>query len=127
MTGLPVTDSWLACLKPRPHAAVRLFCFPYAGGGASAFRCWPDALPASIEVCPVQLPGRETRFREPPYTRLAPLAEALGHALRPFLDRPFAFFGHSMGALVAFELTRWLRRAGGPQPAHLFVSACAAP
>src|SRR5262249_43042969 len=93
----------------------------------AVFRSWSDSLPASVEVCPVQLPGRETRFRELPFTQLAPLAEALGRSLRPFFDRPFAFFGHSMGALVAFELARVLVRTAGPQPVPLFASACAAP
>jgi medium-chain acyl-[acyl-carrier-protein] hydrolase len=122
-----VLDRWLACVQPRPRAAVRLFCFPHAGGGASLFRGWADGLPDTVEVCPVQLPGREARFREPAFTRLRPLTEALAGALRPHLDRPFAFFGHSMGALVAFELARRLSRDGGPQPVRLFVSGCAAP
>jgi medium-chain acyl-[acyl-carrier-protein] hydrolase len=84
-------------------------------------------LPDFVEVCPVQLPGRETRFREAPFTRLGPLIEALAGELGPRLDPPFAFFGHSMGALLAFELARRLRRDGRPQPASLFVSGCGAP
>jgi medium-chain acyl-[acyl-carrier-protein] hydrolase len=80
-----------------------------------------------VEVCPVQLPGRETRFREPAFTELAPLVEALAGSLRPYLDRPFAFFGHSMGALLAFELARRLQRDHGPQPVRLVVSGCGAP
>jgi medium-chain acyl-[acyl-carrier-protein] hydrolase len=75
----------------------------------------------------VQLPGRESRFREPAFTRLSALIEGLTDALRPFLDRPFAFFGHSMGAVVGFELTRELRRRGGPAPRCLLVSARGAP
>src|SRR5262245_25838037 len=122
-----VPDPWLACVQPRLRPGVRLFCFPHAGGGASLFRGWADGLPDAVEVCPVQLPGRETRFREPPFLCLEPLIEALATALRPHLDRPFAFFGHSLGALVAFELARRLGRAEGPQPVHLFVSGCAAP
>src|SRR5205823_631917 len=90
-------------------------------------RPWVDALPATIEVCPVQLPGREGRFGEPAFTRMAPLVDALARALPPHLGRPFAFFGHSMGALVGFELARLLRREHGLEPAHLFVSGCAAP
>jgi medium-chain acyl-[acyl-carrier-protein] hydrolase len=80
-----------------------------------------------VEVCPVQLPGRETRFREPAFTRLPALVEALAESLRPHLDRPFAFFGHSLGALVAFELARRLCGGGGPDPVQLFVSGCVAP
>src|SRR5688500_5923578 len=101
MTASAVHDPWLACVRPRPRSAIRLFCFPHAGGGASGFHGWADALPGPVEVCPVQLPGRETRLREPAFTRLGPLVEALAGALRPYFDRPFAFFGHSLGALVA--------------------------
>jgi medium-chain acyl-[acyl-carrier-protein] hydrolase len=127
MVGFIATEPWLACARPRPRAAIRLFCFPYAGGGASVFRGWANGLPGSVEVCPVQIPGRETRFREPAFTRLRPLIEALAESLRPHLDRPFALFGHSLGALVAFELTRHLQREGAPEPAHLFVAGCGAP
>src|SRR2546423_15412499 len=116
MIGSPATDRWLPSVRPRPGAEVRLFCFPYAGGGASVFRAWADSLPSSVEVRPVQLPGRETRFREPAFTRLPPLVEALAESLRPYLDRPFAFFGHSLGALVAFELARRLHRKHDVQP-----------
>jgi medium-chain acyl-[acyl-carrier-protein] hydrolase len=127
MTGLAATDRWFPFIRPRPGAEVRLFCFPYAGGGASVFRDWAGRLPGHVEVCPVQLPGRETRFREPAFTRVAPLVEALAQSLRPKLDRPFAFFGHSLGALVAFELSRRLQRDYRLQPTRLFVSACEAP
>jgi medium-chain acyl-[acyl-carrier-protein] hydrolase len=127
MIGSTVRERWLACARPRPHADIRLFCFPYAGGGASVFRGWADGLPGSVEVCPVQLPGRETRFREPAFTRLPPLIEALAESLRPHLDRPFAFFGHSLGALVAFELARYLRQHQGREPFQLFVSGCGGP
>jgi medium-chain acyl-[acyl-carrier-protein] hydrolase len=121
------TERWLAPARPRAQAEVRLFCFPYAGGGASIFRGWADGLPDAVEACPVQLPGREARFREAAFTRLRPLVESLAAGLRPHLDRPFAFFGHSLGALVAFELARRLARDGRPGPVHLFVSGCVAP
>jgi len=127
MIQLAAPRTWLACHRPNPRARVRLFCLPYAGGGASTFRRWQEALPQTVEVCPVQIPGRETRFREPPFTRLADLAEALGDGLSDYLDLPFALFGHSMGALVAFELARQLRRECHQEPLHLFVSGCAAP
>jgi medium-chain acyl-[acyl-carrier-protein] hydrolase len=120
-------DSWIAFRKPNSQARLRLFCFPYAGAGASIFRTWSDGLPADVEVCPVQIPGRGTRPMEASFTQLAPLVEALAEALVPLLDKPFAFFGHSLGALVGFELARQLRRQSGAQPVRLFVSADWAP
>jgi medium-chain acyl-[acyl-carrier-protein] hydrolase len=121
------TAGWLFFPRPNPQAALRLFCFHYAGGSAFVFRQWPAGLPASVEACALRLPGREGRFREPPFSRLTPLLDALAAALPPTLDRPFAFFGHSMGAVVAFELARRLKRDGRPTPRHLFLSARAAP
>jgi medium-chain acyl-[acyl-carrier-protein] hydrolase len=104
-----------------------LFCFPYAGGNAAVFRLWPGQLTADIDVCLVQYPSRHNRMKEPAYTRLPPLVQALVQALLPHLDVPFAFFGHSMGALIGFELARQLRREHLPVPMHLFVSGCRAP
>jgi surfactin synthase thioesterase subunit len=119
------TYPWVVSSKPRPR--LRLFCLPYAGGGASLFRLWADKLPEDVEVCPVFLPGRERRMQEPPFKRLRPLVEALEQALQPFIDVPFAFFGHSMGALISFELTRHLRRSKWPGPVHLFAASFRAP
>jgi medium-chain acyl-[acyl-carrier-protein] hydrolase len=120
-------DRWL----PRPRRGgdqpVRLFCLPYAGGGASIYRRWSEDFPPGIDVCPIHLPGRESRLMEPAFTDVAPLVASLAEALVPYLDRPFALFGHSMGGLIGFELTRHLARAGQPTPAHLFVSASRAP
>jgi surfactin synthase thioesterase subunit len=123
----PGASAWVSCPDPRPDARVRLFCFPYAGAGASVFHTWPALVPASVEVCLIQLPGREGRLLEPACSELPVLVERLGHAVGPWLDRPFAFFGHSMGALVAFELARTLRKGTAAEPAHLFVSAHCAP
>lgn len=120
-------DSWIPFRKPRPEARLRLFCFPYAGAGALIFRNWSESLPTDVEVCPVQLPGRGTRLTERPFTQLSPLVEALAQALVPLVDRPFAFFGHSLGALISFELARRVRRRYGVHPVHLFVSAGRAP
>jgi medium-chain acyl-[acyl-carrier-protein] hydrolase len=120
-------NPWLVRPRPNPAAALRLFCLPHAGGAASLYRQWPDRLPAGVEVCAVQLPGRESRFREPLFARWQPLVAALAESLRAAIDRPYAVFGHSMGALVAFELVRHLRRLGMPQPAHLLVSGHPAP
>ncbi len=127
MKDVSLTECWLRSPKPNPQASLRLFCFPYVGGGALIFRTWPNSLPATAEVCPVELPGRGTRLKETPFTRLLPLVQALAQALLPHLDKPFAFFGHSMGALISFELTRQLRRLYGLVPLHLFVSAHRAP
>lgn len=91
------------------------------------FRTWSNALPADVEVCPVQLPGRSTRLMERPFTEMSPLVEVLAPALSSLLDKPFAIFGHSLGALVGFELARQLRRQYGVNPVRLFVSAGSAP
>ncbi|CAG0937561.1 medium-chain acyl-[acyl-carrier-protein] hydrolase [Thermoflexales bacterium] len=120
-------NSWVICPKPVAQARLRLFCFPYAGGGASVFRDWPNYFPSSIEVCAVQLPGREGRWREPLFTHWEPLVQALVDSLQPYYDRPFAFFGHSLGALISFELARALARQNKPAPLHLCVAGHAAP
>ncbi len=120
-------DLWISARKPRPQAKLRLLCFPYAGGGALAYRGWAAQVPEEIDVLPVQLPGRERRLREPPFTRVATLVEAAAEGLLPHLDRPFAVFGHSMGALVGYELIQRLRREHGLEPVRLLVSARSAP
>jgi len=120
-------DAWIVRYRPNDQARLRLFCFPYAGGRASVFRSWLDALPADIELCCIQLPGREDRLGEPPYTRLVPMIQALAEAIHPYLDKPFAFYGHSMGALVSFELARQLRRAYDRHPVSLYLAAYRAP
>lgn len=127
MTSTSTTASWIQHTQQRQEGNLRLFCFPYAGGGASIFRTWSDILPRQIEVCPIQLPGRENRLLESPFTEIAALLDSLGQALLPYLDMPYALFGHSMGALISFELARYLRREQGLSPKHLFVSGCCAP
>ena len=86
------------------------------------YRKWPMGLPARVEVCAIQLPGHGNRLREQPFDRLTPLVQALAHELYPYLNKPFAFFGHSMGGLISFELARLLRKQNRPGPAHLFIS-----
>jgi medium-chain acyl-[acyl-carrier-protein] hydrolase len=113
---------WVRRLQPDSAGELRLFCFPHAGGGASFFADWPRQLPPEIQVLAVQLPGREERLSEPPFTRLQPLLGALITALRPHLVPPYAFFGHSMGTLLAFEVARQLREQGDHLPTHLIVS-----
>lgn len=122
-----MSSAWVRRFVARPQAEARLFCFSYAGAGASVYRLWPAGLPAEIEVCAVQLPGRETRLGEPALDSLAQIVAALACELRAELDRPYAFFGHSMGALVACEVAHALRAAGAPLPRQLIVSARRAP
>ncbi len=104
---------------------LRLFCLPHAGGNALLYRPWRRLFPAGIDLCPIELPGRGARLREPPFTRMDALTDALAEALEPLLSVPFAFFGHSMGAAIAYEAARRLRRPAGP--VHLFISGRAAP
>jgi medium-chain acyl-[acyl-carrier-protein] hydrolase len=127
MTPASLSNQWI--LQPRlsRNPALRLFCFPYAGGGASVYNSWIEELPETIEVCPVQLPGRENLRTRAPYSRLSPLIDELANVLGGYLNIPFAFYGHSMGALISFELIRRLRQQHLPQPSHLFVSSHRAP
>ena len=121
---------WLRRLRPQPQAPFRLFCFHCAGGSASVYRTWPTLLAEiqpTIEVCAIQLPGRENRLREAPFTQIEPLIQTLLAVLRPEFDRPFALFGHSMGALLVYELAQALQRTGGRLPTQLFVSGRRAP
>lgn len=119
--------AWIVCPRPRPQAVLRLYCLPYAGGGAAGFHSWPDDLPEAVEIRCIQPPGRERRLWEPAFDRMAPLVNEALNALEHEFDGPFAFFGHSMGALIAFELARELRRRSAPQPLHLFASGYRAP
>lgn len=113
---------WYTRNASRTDASIRLFCFPYAGGSALIFRHWRELLPPSIEVVAVELPGHGRRHDEKPFTDLDSLVHTLQAALLPDLNRPFAVFGHSMGALIGYELTRRLYTRVGLQPRRLFVS-----
>lgn len=101
-------NRWLRYPRPNPEASLRLFCFPFTGGGARSFGAWPDGLLPTLEVCTVQLPGREERVKEAPLSTDVSVVEALTLAIIPHLDKPFAFFGHGLGASLAFELARKL-------------------
>lgn len=125
-----ISDSWFP-FGPGPGVgrcgAVRLLCVPHAGAGASVFRAWGTGLSGDIMVCPVQLPGREGRFRQAPYLHFRPLVRDLATQLLERVEPPYAVFGHSVGAMLAFELVRQVRSQGGPPPVHLFVSGRHAP
>ncbi len=118
---------WLRRSAAVTSPRLRLFCFPYAGGGSTVYRGWNAGLPTDVELYSVLLPGRESRLAEPPCQYLDVVVHALTDELEPLLDRPTAFFGHSLGALLAFEVARELRRRGAPEPRHLFASAFRAP
>jgi medium-chain acyl-[acyl-carrier-protein] hydrolase len=127
MSNHPKATLWFKAAPPRPGSRARLFCFPYAGGSAAIFRDWARGLPPEIEVCPATLPGRGHRMFEPPSRRISEVVEQLAQAITPYLDKPFAFYGHSMGALLAFDLARRLRDERGVEPALLIVSGSRAP
>jgi medium-chain acyl-[acyl-carrier-protein] hydrolase len=120
-------NPWFVRQPARPECRVRLFCFPHAGGNAWVFRQWSKWLPASVEVCSIQLPGRANRIREPAIADLAAVLDWLTLAITPELDRPWAMFGHSLGSLIAFELARRFRKQLKAEPVHLFVSGHNAP
>jgi pyochelin biosynthetic protein PchC len=125
--GPAVSAAWLRRFRPRPQPAVRLVCFPHAGGNAAFYRSWVPALPVDVELFAVQYPGRMDRLREPYLTGMDQLSSQAAAAVAPLLDRgPVALFGHSLGASAAFEVARHLE-AGGRRPAALFVSGRPAP
>ena len=118
---------WLAETDYVGRPKLRLFCLPYAGGGAAIYRGWPREFPSMIDVRAVRLPGREQRTAEPAWTNLGHVAAALAKALLPLLEQPFAFFGHSMGAAIAYEVARVLARDHGRTASGFLASACRAP
>ncbi|MET3493993.1 thioesterase II family protein [Variovorax boronicumulans] len=118
--------SWVQADATPGTPRMRLFCLPHAGGGASFYRGWQMHMPQDVQVCRIQPPGRENRIGELAYRHMTVLVAELAAQLQPWLDQPFALFGHSMGSVVAYELACALQRAGSA-PAHLWVSACRAP
>lgn len=118
--------AWLRIGPITGQERLRLFCVPYAGGAASVFAHWQREL-AAVQVAPVQLPGRQNRLAEAPFTRIEPLVDALAAVIAAHRDMPFAFYGHSVGGFIVFELARRLRKAGGAQPSALLIGSCRAP
>lgn len=121
------TSPWFNCAKREANARLRLFCFPYAGGGASIYRGWENYVPGGVEVYAVQPPGRGSRFREPAIDRMDSLVAAVADAIQPFLDVPIALFGHSVGGFASFEMSHRLRMQFGVNVKHLFVSGARGP
>jgi surfactin synthase thioesterase subunit len=120
-------STWVDAPPAGPHATLRLFCFPYAGGSATVFRGWAERFPATVDVRPMHPPGRGRRFHDALLYRVDQLADEATAAIAPLLDRPYALFGHSMGASVAFEVAQCLRERHLPQPACLIVAGRGAP
>jgi len=120
-------NPWIGSFRPNGAASLTLFCLPYAGGTNVVFKNWESLMPKWIDVCPIHLPGRAVRLSETPYRSVGPLAGALGEALLPYLGKPYVFFGHSMGALISFELARLYRKKQVAAPIHIYTSGRAAP
>jgi len=127
MSQVPLAGAWVSCARPDPAAPWRLWCLPFAGGGASAWNPWAARLSGVAEIAALRPPGRESRLREAPSTRWRPLVEHLLAEMEPHLGRRYALAGHSLGAMLAFELARLARERGRPAPAALIVSGARAP
>lgn len=123
----PDTEKWLRRFERAPDARARLVCLPHAGGSASFFFPLAKALAPAVEVLAVQYPGRQDRRHEPPVDSIAGLTNRLLEVLRSVDDRPLALFGHSMGAIIGYEVALRMTDAGLPAPVHLFASGRRAP
>lgn len=119
--------SWVTSPRQDKEVKLRMFCFPFAGGVSSYFNGWKNKVPIGVDLCPVMLPGREKLIRQPPITDINELCNLLVNELGSFLNVPYVFFGHSMGALISYELARTLREQSYRLPLHLFLSAFPAP
>ncbi|HYY30191.1 MAG TPA: SDR family NAD(P)-dependent oxidoreductase, partial [Chthoniobacterales bacterium] len=120
-------SEWIVVTRPDPAASVRLFCFPFAGGGSAVYRFWNDGIGDSIEVIAVEPPGRLARIDQPPVKDVQVFATEAAKAMMPVLDKPFAMFGHCLGGLTMYETARELQRVAGKLPIHMFVSGSRPP
>ncbi|MBC8007232.1 MAG: alpha/beta fold hydrolase, partial [Prolixibacteraceae bacterium] len=125
-SGLPMPGSWLVNYAPRPLARLRMICFPYAGGGPGVYRRWSDQFAETVEIFAINLPGRGDRVDEGYLEAIGHAADAIIPELLPLLDRPFALFGHCMGAILMYEVAQRLQMINHPA-AHIFASGCMAP
>jgi len=123
----PPIHPWFPTRQPNPSARLRVFCIPYAGGGASIYNGWSAALPAGVELCAIQLPGRERRILEQPLRDMTALVDALEPQLAPLLDKPFVLFGYSMGTRIALALAQRWQARGAPLPLGMVMAAGTAP
>ena len=121
-TAPPEGNKWISERNRLEGSRIRLFCLPHAGSGTAAFNSWKRSLPPFVELCPILLPGREVRLDEASYSNSDLLIHNMTDALIGWLDKPYAIFGHSMGALLAFELAQNLRAKGLREPSYLFLS-----
>ena len=122
-----MSHNWTVFPHPRRSSSLRLFCFPYSGSGPHAYFPWREEMPEEIEIVAIQLPGHGSRIQEKPWEDFHTLIVSLSEALIPHLTRPCAFFGHSIGALICFEVARQLRRLGREGPRRIFVAGRQAP
>ena len=120
-------EPWIIRSRVRPSSRVRIICFPFPGGSATLFERWHEHLPETVEVCGVQLPGRQKRISETPLTDVGVAVGQLATFLGQYCDRPIAVFGDCAAAFLAFELCHRLRDTMGIHPIHLFVTSCRAP
>lgn len=127
MSLTPTFNHRVNCDNKNNSPALRLFCFPYAGGSSYSFRSWSNYFPPTIEIIALEIPGRGIKIKDKPYQNIEPLVNEIALEIVPYLDKPFAFFGHSMGGLVSFELARLIRRQYNLEPVHLFISGRCAP
>lgn len=124
---IPINPAWLVSFRRKTVPDMRIFCFPYAGGNGQIFKSWADSLPDSIEVIGIELPGRGRRFSEPFIYDMGLAVDLLYESIKGYLDLPFAFYGHSNGALLAFELTKKIISKLGISPQKVFIAAKRSP
>ncbi|CCN83767.1 putative Thioesterase type II [Vibrio nigripulchritudo SFn27] len=127
MQGNTSLNRWFAIPNPKPDAALRIFCLPYAGGNVSSFLPYASIEGLDVELCAVQLPGKGSRLREAPYENMSALVNDLATALIPLMDKPFIIWGHSLGSRIGYELIKLLKSKGMRLPVHFILAASRAP